>query len=655
MPSLLDRLKDRKIVQWALAYLAGAFVVFQGIEVLADPWGLSAGLQRTIHILLVLGLFLTLIIAWYHGEKGRQRVSAAELLVIALLLIIFGGVLSLMEAGGETSDAGVPAVEGDDRPAIAVLPFDNFSPDPDDAYFADGMQDEIISKLSKIASLRVLSRSSTEQYRQSRPPIPQIARELNVDFVLEGSSRLAGDQVRLIAQLIEARSDDHVWSDEYDRSWTPDSVFAVQVEIAEQIARSMRAAISPEEMARLDVRPTNNPEAYQAYLRGVDLVGRSGQADEARLSLAQDMLEQAVHLDPGFGLAWAWLGYVRGQFVLTSGRGDERVASVRAAVDRAQELAPDLAETKWSAASYYYYVVRDFDRALQLVEEAENAWPNSSEVIQLKAFIQRRLGLWDEVPPALGRAVALDPADRGLQDNIAVTYMLMRQYDEAESVLRRAIELWPDNPTASGYLAQTLYYRDGDLSEYRAWYRLYDFAVDADWFRWHQAYLSRDFPASIDALAGPGPAVLESQYNFDPKPLLRGLSLLAMSDTVAARESFDEARRVLEAARDERPGDDLVHRSLGRAYAGLGLKEAAIREARRAVELVSIDQNAMVGPRNVEGLAQVYAMLGEADLAVEQLEKVLAVPARMSVASLRVDPTWDPIRHHPSFQALINR
>jgi TolB-like protein len=260
MPSLLQRLKERKLFQWALAYLAGAWLVFQGIEVLAEPWNLSEAVQRAIHVLLGIGFLVTLVLAWYHGEKGRQRASGVELLILAGILVIAGAAVAAL---GRLSPEGEGAIGQQagadskiiDAKSVAVLPFDNFSPDPNDAYFADGMQEQLISTLSRISGLSVRGRMSVMRYRDNPKPLPEIAAELGVTFIIEGSARIVGDEVSVTAQLIDAGQDEHLWSEEYDREFSVGNILLIHREIAEHVASQLRTELTPEERERIDSNP----------------------------------------------------------------------------------------------------------------------------------------------------------------------------------------------------------------------------------------------------------------------------------------------------------------------------------------------------------------------------------------------------------------
>jgi serine/threonine-protein kinase len=313
MSSFLQRLKERKLFQWALAYLAGAWLVLQAMEVTAEPFGWPLALQRGVTILLVVGFFVALVLAWYHGEKARQRVSGPELLMITALLAIAAILLAILkpEADPPTTPYLAVPVEGE-KPAIAVLPFDNFSPNPDDAYFADGMHEEIIMQLSRISALKVISRTSVMQYREARPSVREIAGKLGVDYLLEGSARKVGDQVRLTVQLIETGTDGHLWAEQYDRHLTAINLFEIQDDVARRVAASLAAQLSPEERRRIESRPTDNLAAYELYMLGRYHFNTRLTAGRDGLERAAEFFHRAIEADSGFALAYSGLAVLCG-------------------------------------------------------------------------------------------------------------------------------------------------------------------------------------------------------------------------------------------------------------------------------------------------------------------------------------------------------
>ena len=364
----LQHLKHRKLVQWAVAYVAAAFALLQGIDIIAQRFGWPEQTMRFVIIVLSLGFFFTLVLAWFHGERGAQRVTGTELLILALLLAIGTGVLWRFTGISRNrvlgSDAPPAATASSPGPAaipeksIAVLPFENLSVEKDNAFFADGIQDEILTGLAKIGDLKVISRTSTQGYGSRPQNLAEIGRQLGVAHVLEGSVQKAGNSVRVNVQLIDTASDNHLWAETYDR--TLEDVFAVETEVAQKIASSLQAQLTRDERAALTKKPTNNPEAYEAYLKARTLLLGSSY-DRVNSERVLDSLQTAVKLDPGFAEAWAQLS-ITNAWIYWSGFDPtpSRLAAAESALDRAAALAPDLPRVEKARALYLYFGKRDF-------------------------------------------------------------------------------------------------------------------------------------------------------------------------------------------------------------------------------------------------------------------------------------------------------
>jgi TolB-like protein len=435
---LLQSLKERRLVQWAVAYLAGAWLVFQGTEVLADPWNLSTGLQRTIHLLLVVGFFVTLVLAWYHGEQGRQRASGPELLMIAALLAIAAILLTIVRPREEAVTISKPvlALEGE-KPAIAVLPFENISPDPSDAYFADGMHEQITSQLSQVSAIRVISRTSVMQYREERKPVRDIAAELSVNYVLEGSARKAEDRVRLTVQLIAADRDEHVWSEEYDRDLTVAHLFEIQSEVAERVASALEVELTASERQRIERHPTESLAAYDLYL-----LGRYywNQLSAEGLERAIEYFERALDLDPDFALAYS--GLADTYMVQTQGWGlapRDVFPQAREAAERALELDPTLAEAHTSLGGVLLFYDWDFEAAEAAFRRAIELNPNYAQAPHWLGISLYSRARFAEASQAVERALALDPQSTYVKMNVGYLLYISRRYEQALESYSEAI------------------------------------------------------------------------------------------------------------------------------------------------------------------------------------------------------------------------
>src|SRR5216110_3732928 len=412
MNEFLQRLKQRKLVQWAIAYVAAVFALLQGIDIVAQQFGWPEGVRRGITLGLVVGFFVTLVLAWYHGERGAQRVTGTELLIIGLVLALGGGFLWRF-AAVRSADSKTATVPNESRSvinakSIAVLPFENRSHDPDNAYFADGIQDEILTRLAKIADLKVISRTSTQHYKSAPENLPEIARQLGVAHIVEGSVQKSGDSVRVNVQLIKAANDSHLWADTFDRKLT--DIFSVESEVAKAIADQLRAKLTGQEEQVIAAKPTDNPEAYDAYLRGL-AYSLKAQNSPANSPGAQKHLREAVRLDPKFALSWALLSYVdaRGYRTLNLQPTVALRKEAQQAAETALTLQPHLGEALLAKGYYHYACLKDYDIAVRYFEQARQLLPNSSQVPESLAYVARRRGEWDRSDCYFNEAERLDP------------------------------------------------------------------------------------------------------------------------------------------------------------------------------------------------------------------------------------------------------
>jgi len=451
MPSLLHRLKERRLVQCTLAYLAGAWLVFQGVEVLAEPWGLSPGVQRAIHVLLLIGLLVTLVLAWYHGERGRQRVSGTELLILAALLGIAGLLLAVMGPRGmEESEAlreapDISSTAG--RPSIAVLPFANRSGLEGDEYFTEGIHDQIITQLYKIGGLSVRGRTSVMGYRDSPKRLMDIGEELNVRYIVEGGVLRAGGEVRINVQLIDASRDEHLWAETYDQELAVENLLDVQSEVAQQIAHAVGARLSPGEQARIEARPTENLRAYEFYLLGRYHWNRFTQEDLEK-SIAH--FQAAIAEDPNYAPAYAGLADVYLTLALGHGTGAARPVDVlpkaREAVSRALEMDEELADAHLVLGMIKHTFDYDYLTAESELRRAIELKPSNAQAHTRYALLLSDLGRHDEAIRAGRRAQLLDPLAPIVTTDLSLILARARRYDEAvveaRRVIARAPELW---------------------------------------------------------------------------------------------------------------------------------------------------------------------------------------------------------------------
>jgi TolB-like protein/class 3 adenylate cyclase/Tfp pilus assembly protein PilF len=589
-------------------------------------------------------------------QKRRSRVRWAEVAIAVLVLAaIIAGVVVLLRRPTRSALAIV-------EKSIAVLPFENLSRDPDNAYFAGGIQDEILTRLSKIADLKVISRTSTQHYKSAPENLPEIAKQLGVANILEGSVQKSGDAVRVSVQLIKAANDSHLWADTFDRKLT--DIFSVETEVAKAIAEQLRAKLTGQEEQVIAAKPTDNPEAYDAYLRGLAYALKAATNPATSLG-AQKYLKEAVHLDPKFALSWALLSYVDalGYRTQTLQPTVALREEARQAAETALTLQPNLGEAVLAKGFYHYACLKDYDTAVRYFEQARQFLPNSSQIPESLAYVARRRGEWDRSESYFNEAERLDPRNVRLLTERAFSYICLRRFPEALQKLDRVLNITPDDLDTMAYKA-AIAQAEGDLPLASALLGpLHPATVDVRALETqvYQAILERH-PAQIIArlkeiLAKPDPAL--GFYNGELRFWL-GWAQEVAGDYAAAQETWRQALSELESFLTDQPENDQLIGDLALTNMGLGDKAAALTLAERAMALIPIQKDAIDGPDAIEVLARVAAQIGEPDRAIAALQKLLVIPyagplannVPLTPALLRLDPMFDPLRNDPRFQKL---
>ncbi len=540
---------------------------------------------------------------------------------------------------------------------IVVLPMENLGP-ADHQYFAAGITEEITSRLSAVRALHVISGTTARNYQLSEKTVQQIGQELGVDYLLTGSVRWntgsgESNRVRVTPQLIQVADDAHLWSQSYDR--VLNDIFAVQSEIAEEVLRQLDIALIEPEQQVLASRPTQHLDAYQAYLRGMDYVNHRNPAEENLLQAA-DLLQRATELDPEFALAYAELSEVHSHLYHGYDRTDERLRFAREAADRVKQLAPDLPAAHRALGYYYYWGHGDYETALQEFAIASQALPNDSQLLEGIAYIRRRQGRFDDAVSEFRRAFELDPESGRLAMELAHTYTISRQYEQADQSYKRSISLSPNEPIPYQLKALNDLLWKGAVDEARATLEVMPrqelLSSLTAWFRLE--LLEGDFEAALARIQeAPQNVLLSSDAAVFPRSFLRARAYRVMGRPKEARQAYDQARLVMERIAQREPEDPRVRSVLGMTYAGLGRKEEAIREGLLAVRLTPCEEDAIRGWALKEQLAAIYATVGEANLALDVLDSLLAMPAEISVPLMRLDPMWQPLHDHPRFVALV--
>ena len=604
----ITELKRRRVFRVAAVYGGVAFVLFQVIDSIFEPLHIPQWIGSLIIVLLLVGFPLAVGLAWVFditpegivrtdripsGSGGRDKVPPGSgkpltgnrtLAVIAILAVAFGVWSWLREPGDAVRDK-----------SVAVIPFVNFSDSKDDEYFSDGITDDILTHLSKIGELKVIARTSVMQYKNTDKRVRDIARELGVASILEGSVRRSGNTVRITSQLIDAETEEHLWAETYDRELT--DIFAIQTDVARQIARALKAKLLPDERERLEKRPTENLEAYEWYLRGNDYLRRGSFAvagDRANLDKAVSAYQRAIELDTKFAAAYARLSYTYTalQFFHSIHPHGERALQ---AVERALELDPDLPEGHLALGYYYNLVKSDFDQALESFATAQKGLQSNSDLLSEIGLVQMRQGKWDQALSNLQLAADLDPRSPPIHYHLANIYLYLRQYSEAERVLNHLKVLIPDNPLVHAYMVELALLRNGDVKEAREIVEeasTYLQPTNIMWAGsqlinrlgyWRFGILRQDFKAIMRDFSVTHRKAGNQIYYFSMAQL-HGLA----QQPELSQAYYDSALTWIEARLAAAPGSFKLQSDLGLACAFLGLKDRAIAAGMRSKELMPI-------------------------------------------------------------------
>ena len=590
-------------------------------------------------------------------QKRRTRMRWAAMTTALLALAAIVGGIAIFSRNRAQLILTAP------EKSIAVLPFENLSDDKANAYLAEGIQDEILTRLSKIADLKVISRTSTQHYKSAPGNLPEIAKQLGVAHILEGSVQKRGDAVRVNVQLIKAANDSHLWADTFDRKLI--DVFFVESEVAKAIAEQLRVRLTGREEQILAAKPTENVEAYDAYLRGLAYNLKTATTPANSLG-AQKYLREAVRLDSKFAVAWALLSYVdaRGYLQLTLQPTTALREEARQAAETALTLQPNLGEALMAMGYYRYACLKDYDTAVRYFEQARQSLPNSSRIPESLAYLERRRNQWDRSESYFNEAERLDPRNVSLLTQYAQTYICLRRFPEALRKLDQVLNIVPDDLDTLVQKA-SIAQAEGDLPQAAMLLALLHPAANnpgALETQVYQAILERHpeqiIPRLKEILAKPDPAL--GYYNGELRFWL-GWAQEVGGDRPAADENWRQARSELESLLKEQPENFVVIGDLALINMGLGDKTAALSLAEHAMRVIPLEKDALHGPIPIEILARVAARFAEPDRAIAALQKLLSIPSTGPLASnapitsalLRLDPMFDPLRQDPRFEKLL--
>jgi TolB-like protein/Tfp pilus assembly protein PilF len=685
-------MKRRNVYKVAVAYAVVGWLVIQVSSTVLPTFHAPEWVVQTLVVLVALGFPIALVIAWAFEltPEGLKRTEDVDRAAMApqprkhawIFIVLVGAALSIgvfllgrltarsnavsRSASEELRrDKQGEAFAGSSIPqkSIAVLPFENLSDDKSAAYFADGIQDEILTKLASIADLKVISRTSTAKYKSKPEDLKTVSQQLGVANVLEGSVQKAADKVRVNVQLIDARADSHLWAKTYDRDIK--DVFAVESEVAQEIADSLQAKLSPAEASTLATAPTKDTAAYDLFLKGEFEERLADSSLEAEsFDRAAAWYRQAIARDPSFALAMARLVQNRIQrHWFIEQMSEAELAQVRSVAEQAVALAPNLAQVHVALGQFYYHGHRQYEQALTEFERALQLQPNASTALEYSGYVHRRQGQWERCQDELKRALDQDPRNASIAANFANTYLPLRMWKEAERTARHALEIDPHTADGMRTLLGSILNGRGDISEARRVLATFPaenkILVNSNFgdvrdMTGDRAYvfvLARDFEAALKVWEAAGNTTVDERRRLSARVAIRVLS----GDLIGAQAEAEKARQLLEERLHELPTDISSMTKLSWLYLALKRHSDATKLARQAANLLPPEKDAVVGNILLAGLAEMEARTGATADAIAILRRLLSVPAGevVSIARLKIDPIWDPIRNDPGFQQLL--
>ncbi len=660
-----QELKRRNVVRVITVYAATAFVILELVDIITEPLRLPDWTLQFAIVFLCIGFIMAAILSWIYDmppEGGVVKTEPTEKLkpeeipkpsnrwkiasYISFMVII---ALILINIIPRTDP---PINDKLLDKSIAVLPFRNLSIDSTQVYFCDAIREEILNHLDKIEAFSIRSRTSTDHYRDTEKNITTIGEELNVNFLVEGGIGLEGDEIKIWVQLIDAEKDEHIWSDDYIYKKT--HLFAIQRDIAKTIAAELKVKLSPEEIEQIDKTPTENIAAYQAYIRA-SYYANQPHFIRDNWDRVLENLQEAVEMDTGFALAYGELAAAHALYrYLNWDLSQSRLAKADHAAAKAQELGPDIPEVQLALGYYFIYAYRDQKQQKAYWEIAEKGLPNNIEIMKAKALDFESKGLWEEYLRILEKASELNPNDAQVHSDIGMGLWFLHQYKEAEEALNKAITLSPNEQWPYIVKAYNIWSWKGPNEQSRD--DLSNIDKENEWylFSWYFQEVGEGNLETVLHLLSETPGIegIDNKMWAIPKPLLSALIYQYLGDIELALKYYESAARLLEKQVKELPDDRRYHSSLGVAYAGTGQKELALKEINIALELLPLSEQAVYGLPAAIDLAVVYTMLGEYDLAIDQLEFILSFPNFMTGVWIEWDIRFAPLKTHPRYKNL---
>src|SRR5438034_3153052 len=668
--NIFAELKRRNVYKVAIAYVVAGWALAQGIAQVFPVFDVPNWIVRLIVGLIVIGFPITLIFAWAFEitPEGLKRTAEADAKPRSgrpinrtwIYIVVVGVAISLALFFLGRYTAGTRATSSGDRKSIAVLPFASLSGDKNDAYFADGVQDQILTNLAKLSDLKVISHTSVRQYKTgAERNMREIGQQLGVAYIVEGSVRRARDRLRINAELIDARTDSHVWAETYDR--TAADLFAIQSELAQSIVTQLKAKLSQQQKAEIEERPTQDLDSFELYLQAKTIVDSYLNATDVRAAMLQALksLDDAIKRDPNFVSAYCYAARANDLlFFFDLDPTPDRISLAEAAVNTALRLRPDSAEAHFAQADYYFRCLRDYDRAQEELAIARPGLPNSTPFFILSGYTNRRRNHFADAERDFSTAFALDPRNPNAYNLLADTYVLQRRFPEAVHVYDNVLAAGEDVPIVRFRRANCWLWGTGDtrpLRDILAKFPAMEFAGGQTPARAWMAMLDGNYAEAERVLAAsPRQDFQDIDFSFYfPKSWYQAMIARAKGDSVRATSAFRESREILARRLVIKPEHARTIAVLAQVDAGLGQKELAVREAQHAIDLMPISKDIYDGALVLEGLAQVCAWSGDRDRAIELVQKLVSMPGYTNYARLKLHPLWSPLRGDPRFEKIV--
>ena len=650
-----QELKRRKVVRVIIVYAAAAYVILELVSIIAEPFGLPEWTLKLVFVLLCIGLVISIVLSWIYDvtpegvqktkpvstktkhkvEKTARSVGWQIATVVSIVIIIGLLAINIFSIRKKTENAKIL------EKSIAVLPFANLSNDPEQEYFSDGMVDAILDNLFKVGDLKVISRTSSMRYKDTELTLKEIAQELKVTSILEGSVQKAGEKVRITIQLIDAESDTHLWSDIFDGVLS--DVFAFQSDVARAVADELKIALSAEEVNHLDVSiPSSNPVAYDFYLKGNDYWSRFNAV------LARDMYSRAIEEDSLFTIAYAKRAMMN-LYLFWNRRANWLESKFDGLRDlqRALELNPKLVEVRFVEAVKKYWIDREYDESLRLLNNLKKTAPNMADIYAWTAYNLRRQGKMDESLKELEKAIGMDPFNANYIENISQTHDLLHQYNRIIEWCKKGLSFVPDHEGFNSYIFSANLKISGDINVAQE-----KSGLTSDDLEYDINYYTRQYERLIPVIKEQT-NYIGSQAGFEPPIYQLALIYFLSGKQELSQQYADSSITFLLGLLEEIPDEDRYYSTLGRSYALAGKREEAIASGRKALELKPLSIDAFQNPDREEDMMEIYVLIGDYDRAMDKMEYLLSIPSWLSRGRLIADPLFDKLRNQPRFRKII--